>query len=437
MAATQLEYEKLNTEISKVTGRRLWDSRGRPTVEAEITLADGSVGRAIAPAGASTGSGEALDLRDGGQRFGGYDVMNAVNNVNTRIHDQLTGMDVSDQASIDEKLVTLDGSSNRSNLGGNAMIAVSMAAAHAGAASAKQPLWHYLAEHGGAEGNCTLPTPEMQIFGGGAHAEGRLDLQDFMVVPYGASSFSEACEWVAEIYRAAGKIMDSSGRRMGVSDEGGYWPQFKDNEEAIVTLLQSITETGLDPHKQVGISLDIAATQIYRDNGYFLRAEGRTLNPEEWLTLLNRWLVDYPIVAIEDPFVENDLELHAELMRSVGDRLQVVGDDLLVTNLQNIAAAKEAKACNTLLCKPNQVGTLTEAKAAFEAAKANNWSTIVSARSGETEDITIVHLAMGWGISQLKVGSFARSERMAKWNEVIRIEEQLGSRATYAGKCWG
>lgn len=429
MSATETNNQQESLRIVKVHGRRVWDSRGRPTVEAEVELAGGGFGRAIAPAGASTGSGEALDLRDGGERFKGYDVSKAVANVNSKIHQALIGLDATDQAGVDQVLIELDGTSNRKSLGGNAMIAVSMAVAHAAANGSGLPLWQYL---GGSSTNA-LPLPEIQIFGGGAHAEGRLDLQDFMVMPFGANSFAEAMEWVAEIYLAAGQLMEESGRRVGVADEGGYWPQFENNEEAIETLQAAIERAGFCTKTQVGISLDIAATQIYKDGGYFLRAENRSLSTEEWFDLMLSWVNKYPIVAIEDPFVEDDLVSHGRFNELVGDKVQVVGDDLLVTNLKNIEAAKAEKACNTLLCKPNQAGTLTEAKNAFEEAKAAGWSVIVSARSGETEDVTIVHLALGWGVEQLKVGSFTRSERMAKWNEAIRIEERFGDEASYAG----
>ena len=260
-------------------------------------------------------------------------------------------------------------------------------------------------------------------------------------MPYGATTFSEAMEWIAEIYLAAGSIMDARGKRFGVADEGGYWPVFNNNEEAIETLVESIELAGFSTDNQVGISLDIAATQLFSNNGYFLKSEKRTLDTDQWFDLMLKWLKTYPIVAMEDPFVEDELHNHAKLLaaistdveKSKNNNIELVGDDLLVTNIKNIAAAKAVNACNTLLCKPNQAGTLTEAKAAFEAAKENGWNTIVSARSGETEDVTIVHLSLGWGIEQLKVGSFARSERMAKWNEVIRLEDELGSDARYAG----
>jgi len=424
--------------IKTIKGRRVWDSRGRPTVETEILLNNGGFGRAIAPAGASTGSGEAVDLRDNNQACGGYGVNNAVANVNGEIAEMLFGLNAIDQKNIDQSLVNLDGTENRGRLGGNAMIATSMAVAHAAANGEKKPLWQYLRDkETHLSEKIVLPLPEIQIFGGGAHAEGHLDLQDFMIMPYGASTFSEAMEWTAEIYLAAGSIMDSQGKRFGVADEGGYWPVFSSNEEAIETLVKSIHLAGFSTDTQVGISLDIAATQLFSNEGYLLKSEKRTLNSDQWFDLMLNWLKTYPIVAIEDPFVEDDLNSHARFLAAmntdVDKKIELVGDDLLVTNINNIAAANEVNACNTLLCKPNQVGTLTEAKAAFEAAKENGWNTIVSARSGETEDVTIVHLSLGWGIEQLKVGSFARSERMAKWNEMIRLEDRLGSDAVYAG----
>jgi enolase len=418
-----------DSTISRVHGRRVWDSRGRPTVEVEVGLANGGFGRAIAPAGASTGSGEALDLRDGGARFGGYGVDRAVAGVNELIAGALTGLDAVDQPVVDAALIRLDGTPTRSRLGGNAMIATSLAVAHAAANGAKQPLWRYL---GGSEAN-PLPVPEIQIFGGGAHAEGQMDLQDFMVVPHGARSFAEATEWVAEIYRTAGGMLDAQGLRCGVADEGGYWPVFASNEAAIEMLARSVERAGFDLQSQVSLSLDIAATQIWRDGGYWLRKENRRLDTEAWFRLLSDWVERYPIVMIEDPFVESDLDSHARFTAAYGARLQVVGDDLLVTNTAKIAAARARGACNTLLCKPNQAGTLSEAKAAFEAARAAGWNTVMSARSGESEDVSIAHLALGWGIRQFKVGSFARSERMAKWNEMIRLEESLGAQARYAG----
>ena len=418
-----------SSRIRSVHGRRVWDSRGRPTVEVDIRLENGGFGRAIAPAGASTGSGEAVDLRDGGVRFGGYGVDLALNQVNSVIGATICGLEAVDQQSVDQAMIAVDGTPERRRLGGNAMIATSMAVAHAAASGESMPLWRYL---GGSERH-PLPVPEVQIFGGGAHAEGQMDLQDFMVVPFGAGSFSEAMEWVAEIYLCAGKFMGSRGQRCGVADEGGYWPAFSSNEEALEVLTEVILKAGFDTASQVSISIDVAATQLYRDGGYYLRKERRMLDNEEWFGLLADWVDRYPILMLEDPFAEHDMESHARFSAEFGNRIQVVGDDLLVTNVRNIEKARQLKACNTLLCKPNQAGTLTEAKAAFDAATAAGWNTVVSARSGESEDVSIVHLAMGWGIRQLKVGSFARSERMAKWNEGIRIEESLGVNASYAG----
>ena len=416
------------SEITKVIGRSVWDSRGRPTVEVEVHTSSGTMGRAIAPAGASTGSGEALDLRDGGRACRGYGVNRAVENVNLLIAPALCGLDVTEQMSLDNKLVALDGTSQRQRLGGNAMIATSLALAHAAAAASNQPLWSYLAKGKQLQ----FPTPEVQIFGGGAHAQGHMDLQDFMVVPHGASNFREAMEWVAEVYLAAGDYMDAQGRRMGVADEGGYWPAFDSNEAAIEALVSAIENAGFSTTQQIGVSLDIAATQIYREGGYHLKKESKALSPDQWYELMLSWVRHYPIIMIEDPFVETDMVRHAELLANMPKGVQLVGDDLLVTQVSNMSVAEEHRSCNSLLCKPNQVGTVTEAWAAHQQALANGWSTVMSARSGETEDVSIVHLALGWNIPQFKVGSFARSERMAKWNEMLRVEDTCGP-STYAG----
>jgi len=415
------------TEIAEVRGRRVWDSRGRPTVEAEVTLTGGAVGRAIAPAGASTGSGEALDKRDGGAALGGYDVRAAIAAVNDAIAPALAGLDATDQATVDRALVELDGTANKSRLGGNATIAVSMAVAQAAAAAAEEPLWRYLRPEGAA-----LPLPEIQIFGGGAHAGRRVDIQDFMVVCTGASSFAEALDWTAEVYLAAGRLMTEAGRLKGVADEGGYWPDFRTNEEALEMLLRAIERAGFAPAEQVAIALDVAASEFGRNGLYQLGLEGRELDSEGMIVLLMGWLERYPIVSIEDPLAEDDLDGFAAFTAAVGDRVQVVADDLTVTDAARVRDAATRGAANTLLVKPNQRGTLTEARAAFDAAQAAGWRTIASARSGETEDVTIVHLAVGWGAPQLKVGSFARSERMAKWNEALRIEEALGANARLA-----
>jgi enolase len=417
----------MEISVSEVRGRRVWDSRGRPTVEAEVRLAGGATGRAIAPAGASTGSGEALDKRDGGAALGGYDVRAAVAAVNEAIAPALAGLDAADQAAVDQALIELDGTPEKARLGGNATIAVSMAVAQAAAAAAEEPLWRYLRPDGAA-----LPLPEIQIFGGGAHAGRRVDIQDFMVVCTGASSFAEALDWTAEIYLAAGRLMAEAGRLKGVADEGGYWPDFRTNEEALEMLLRAIERAGFAPAEQVAIALDVAASEFGRNGIYQLGLEGRELDSEGMIVLLMGWLERYPIVSIEDPLAEDDLDGFAAFTGAVGDRVQVVADDLTVTDAARVRDAAAHGAANTLLVKPNQRGTLTEARAAFDAAQAAGWRTIVSARSGETEDVTIVHLAVGWGAPQLKVGSFARSERMAKWNEALRIEEALGANARLA-----
>ncbi|MBM3598436.1 MAG: phosphopyruvate hydratase [Alphaproteobacteria bacterium] len=407
--------------IVQVLGRRVWDSRGRPTVEAEVHLAGGAVGRAIAPAGASTGSGEAVDLRDGGARFGGFDVRQAVSHVLNDINVALTGVDALDQGAVDAALIDLDGTANKGRLGGNAMIAVSMAAAHAGAQAVRQPLWRWLSNGGKAQ----MPRPMIQIFGGGAHAGKRVDVQDFMITTPGASSFVEALNWTADVYRTAGALMAEAGRLHGVADEGGYWPEFASNEEALVMLTRAIERAGYQAPDQVGIALDIAASQFGRGGRYRFGLDGRELDRDGLADLLVAWTTHYPIVSIEDPFAEDDSQGFIALMNAVGDRIQIVGDDLLVTNARRIDRAVSIGACNAALIKPNQAGTLTETRAAFDAARAAGWHTIISARSGESEDTTIVHLAVGWNAGQLKVGSFSRSERMAKWNEGIRIEEAL------------
>lgn len=407
--------------IVEVRGRRVWDSRGRPTVEAEVHLAGGAIGRAIAPAGASTGSGEAVDLRDGGQRFGGFDVRRAISGIDNAIAPALIGADAFDQAGIDATLLALDSTANKARLGGNAMIAVSMANARAAAAGARLPLWRWLT----GDGPATMPRPMIQIIGGGAHAGGRVDVQDFMVTTPGAASFVEALNWTAEVYRAADALMAEVGKRHGVADEGGLWPDFATNEEALILLTRAIERAGYRAPDQVAIALDIAASQFGLNGTYRLGLEGRTLDRSGMAELLASWTRRYPIVSIEDPFAEDDRPGFIALTRIVGDRVQIVGDDLLVTNAALIEGAAKVGAGNAALIKPNQAGTLTETKAALNAARAAGWRTIMSARSGETEDTTIVHLAVGWNAGQLKVGSFTRSERMAKWNEGIRIEEEL------------
>ncbi|MYK89795.1 MAG: phosphopyruvate hydratase [Acidobacteria bacterium] len=420
---------KTSSTIDNVSARRVWDSRGRPTVEAEVRLAGGGIGRAIAPAGASPGSGEAIDLRDGGTRLGGYDVTTAVRNVNEEIAPVLHGREVTDQAGLDKALVDLDGTDNRSRLGGNAMIAVSLAALHAAAGTAGLPLWRYLL----GDGPALLPLPEIQIFGGGAHAGRRVDIQDFMVMPVGASTFAEALEWTAEVYLAAGARMARAGRLQGVADEGGYWPAFDTNEEALEFLVRAIEDAGRKPGDDLAISLDVAASEFHEDGRYRLGRDGRAVDRDALIALLIDWVDRYPIASIEDPLAEDDIDGMQRFSAAAGARVQIVGDDYLVTNAGRVEQAARDQACNALLVKPNQAGTVTETRAALDAARAAGFATIASARSGETEDVRFAQLGVGWGAGQLKVGSFARSERMAKWNEVLRIEEALGDPATFAG----
>ena len=416
-----------DTRIRSIHARRVWDSRGRPTVEAEVGLFDGSLGRSIAPAGASTGTREALELRDGGAAFGGLDVQLALARVNGEIAVALRGSDAQEQDLLDQRLIDLDGTPDKSRLGANATLSVSLAAAHAVAASRGVPLYRSL----GGDAARVLPLPQIQIFGGGAHAGRRVDIQDFMVVCPQASCFAQALEWTAEVYRAAGELMRQRGRLHGVADEGGWWPEFDSNRQALQILVAAIETAGFVPGEQVAIALDIAASEFGSGGRY--RLEGHALDADALSEVLLRWIEEFPIVSIEDPLAEDDLAAFARFTRAVGQRVQVVGDDLLVSHAALVREAAAAGAANCVLLKPNQRGTLSETLAAWRAAQDAGYSGIVSARSGETEDTSIVHLAIGWQVGQLKVGSFARGERMAKWNEALRIEHRLGDRAGFAG----
>ncbi|MEI4508380.1 phosphopyruvate hydratase [Sphingopyxis sp. CCNWLW253] len=419
----------MTSRIASVTGRQLWDSRGRPTVEAEVVLESGAVGRAIAPAGASRGAHEAIDLRDGGEAFGGFGVNRAVAGVGSEIAQAIAGMDAREQASVDAALCDLDGSPNKARLGANAVVAVSMAVLHAAAADAREPLWRYLA----GDRKVRVPLPEIQIFGGGAHAGRRTDVQDFMVMCPKAGSFRRALEITDDVYRAAGKLMEAKGPLSGVADEGGWWPNFASNEDALDTLTKAIEASGHRAGEEVFISLDIAANELGDASGYSLALDDGRLTSEAMAARIVEWAGRYPILSIEDPAGQDDWTAMAAVTSAIGDRVQIIGDDVLVTNAARVERAGDAGVCNAALIKVNQVGTVTEAKAALDAAVARGWGAIVSARSGESEDVTIAHLATGWDAGQLKVGSFTRSERMAKWNEMLRIEEAMGGDAAFAG----
>jgi enolase len=419
----------MKSSIVRVRARQIWDSRGRPTVEAEVELAGGAVGRGMAPAGASRGAYEAIERRDGGQRFGGQGVDGAVESVRDELAAAVTGLDARDQALVDTRLIEADGTPNKARLGANASVAVSLAALNAAAACEGVPLWRWLA--GGRP--VRLPLPEIQIFGGGAHAGRRADVQDFMIMAPRAGSVRRALEITAEVYRAAGALMAEAGRLAGTADEGGWWPVFESNEQALDMLTRAIEAAGFHPGEDVFISLDVAASELTSDGGYRLALDGERLSSEAMVERVAAWARAYPILSVEDPVGQDDRAGMVQATARLGQATQVIGDDFLVTSAARVVAAQAAGACNAVLIKVNQAGTVSEASAALEAGRAAGWGLIVSARSGETEDVTIAHLATGWDAGQLKVGSFARSERMAKWNELLRIEEQMGADAVFAG----
>lgn len=414
--------------IRSVKARPIWDSRGRPTVEVDIRLEGGAFGRAAAPAGASRGVHEAIDLRDGGSRFGGFGVDKAVANVNGTIAKALLGK-LADQEDVDALLSELDGTPNFSRLGGNATVAVSLALTHALAAAAGKPLWKLLADGH----KVRLPLPEIQIFGGGAHAGRRTDIQDFMVMVPSAENLRRAFEITSDVYRAAGALMAEENRLSGTADEGGWWPNFNSNEEGLSMLTRAIEKAGYRPGEDVFLSLDIAASEFYREGAYRLGLDDRRVETGGMIELVTQWCSRYPVISIEDPVAQDHIEAMARITAELGHKVQIVGDDFLVTDETRIGRAAEQGACNCALIKVNQAGTVSRARRALRKAKEAGWAAIVSARSGETEDVSISHLAVGWGCGQIKVGSFARSERMAKWNELLRIEEELGDNAIFAG----
>ena len=415
------------TKIKSTFARKVWDSRGLPTIEVEVTLNYNAKGRATAPSGRSIGTGEAVEIRDGGMGFKGFGVNRSIETVNSKIAPLLKGKDASNQVTIDKLLIDLDNTADKSCLGSNAMIATSIAIAKATADAMKMPLWQYLHENENTLDYPTLPLPEVEIFGGGAHANKRVDVQSYMVTAIGAETFNEALEWSASVYHAATNLMELDGKLMGVSDEGGLWPEFKDNEQALEFLLRAIESAGLTPGQDIAISLDIAASQFGSKNNYYLLCDGRELNSDELSGLLVDWTERYPIVSIEDPMAEGDKEGFVRFTWAVGKKIQVIGDDFLVTKASRIKSAARDSACNAVMIKPNQAGTLTETRKALEAAVNSDFGTVISTRSGETEDVSVIHIAVGWSIEQLKIGSITRGERTAKWNEGLRIAESLNN----------
>ena len=418
------------SKIASIHARQILDSRGNPTVEAEVTLDSGEVGRAAVPSGASTGEFEATELRDGGEAYGGKAVTRAVAAVNEEIAGRLAGMDALDQRALDEAMIELDGTPNKSRLGANAILGVSLAAAHAAAASAGQPLWLYL----GGEEATTLPVPMMNVLNGGAHADNRVDFQEFMIVPCGASSFSEALRTGTEVFHGLKSALSSRGLGTAGGDEGGFAPDLGSNEEALEMLMEGIAAAGYEPDGDVAIALDPATSEIFEDGTYVLEHEGRRLSAAEmadyWAEMADR----YPILSIEDGMAEEDWDGWALLTEKVGDRVQLVGDDLFVTNTERLGRGIELGVGNSILVKVNQIGTLSETLDAVAMAHDAGYTAVMSHRSGETEDTTIADLAVATGCGQIKTGAPSRSDRVAKYNQLLRIEEQLGDRAQYPGR---
>lgn len=416
--------------IEHLHAREVLDSRGNPTVEVEVHLIDGAYGRAIVPSGASTGDHEALELRDGDKkRYDGKGVLKAVEAVNGPILEALVGMPVTPQRAIDERLLELDGTPTKSNLGANAILGVSLAVARAAAASFELPLYAYL---GGVHAH-VLPVPMMNIMNGGKHAAGSTDFQEFMIMPVGAPSFREALRWSVEIYHTLKKILHKKGYSTTVGDEGGFAPSLGSNQAALDVIMEAIQQAGYTPGDQIRIALDPATSELYKDGKYHLEIEGRVLTGEEMVEFWADWASRYPIISLEDCLAQDDWENWARLVARLGDRVQIVGDDLLVTNVQRVERAIAERAANSLLCKVNQIGTLTEAMAASQLSQRHGWTVVVSHRSGETEDATIADLAVAMNAGQIKTGAPARSDRVAKYNQLLRIEEELGSAAVYPG----
>jgi len=417
-------------KIRDIDAFQIFDSRGNPTVEAVVTLDSGVRGQGLVPSGASTGRSEALELRDGDpDRFRGRSVFRAVENIRREIAAALVGWDVTDQTALDRRLIELDGTPNKSRLGANAILAVSMAVARAAAAAQERSLFDYLGNGTGT----LLPLPEIQLFGGGKHANRRVDVQDFMIVATGATSYEQTLEMTFNVFHAAGNLLRERGLLAGVADEGGYWPAFDRNEAVFEAMIEAIVRAGYEPGRQVAISLDLAASDLYRDGRYRFGLEGRSFSSATFAELLVSWVDRYPIISIEDPMSEEDWEGWALAQKLLGHRIQLIGDDLFTTNVERIRKGVELGVANAVLIKLNQIGTVTETLEAIQATQRAGWLPVISARSGETEDAFIAHLAVATNAGQLKVGSFCRSERMAKWNELLRIQRELGTRAQFVG----
>ncbi len=418
------------SEISQVQARQIIDSRGNPTVEVDVTLASGATGRAAVPSGASTGEFEAAELRDGDEAFGGKGVLNAVANAAGELAEAVTGLDADDQAALDRAMIELDGTPNKARLGANAILGISLAAAKAAAADARAPLWRHL----GGEGAHVLPVPMMNLINGGAHAANRLDFQEFMVVPLGASSFSEALRRGIEVFHALRRTLQARGLDTAVGDEGGFAPDLESNEAALQVVMEGIVAAGYRPGEDVAIALDPATSELQQDGVYRLEHEGRDLSPDEmaayWTGIADR----YPVVSLEDGMGEEDWDGWKALTERLGDRLQLVGDDLFVTNSARLRRGIERGVANSILVKVNQIGTLTETLEAIAVAREAGYTTVMSHRSGETEDVTIADLAVATGCGQIKTGAPSRSDRVAKYNQLLRIEEELGKRANYPGR---
>jgi enolase len=419
------------TLIEDIVAREILDSRGNPTVEVEVLLESGSAGRAAVPSGASTGVHEAVELRDGdADRYGGKGVLRAVENVNETIAEKLWGMDALDQVSLDETLIALDGTPNKGNLGANAILGVSLASAKAAAGALGLPLYRYI---GGVSAR-TLPVPMMNILNGGKHAVDGPDLQEFMAMPVGATSFAEALRWGVEVYHTLKKVLKAKGYSTSVGDEGGFAPALKSNEEAVELIIEAIQRAGYEPGSDIFVALDPAASEVFDDGKYVLKKERRTLTGEEMVAFYEDWVDRYPIISIEDGLAEDDWDSWVLMNARLGGRLQIVGDDLLVTNVERLQLGIERRVGNSILIKLNQIGTLTETLNAIEMAKRAGWTAVVSHRSGETEDTTIADLVVAVNAGQIKTGAPCRSDRVAKFNQLLRIEEELGSMAEYAGR---